>query len=463
MSANLLEKTSLEQAKLIVRREISCEELTRLYLDRIASHNEHIQAFVDFFPERALTDARRKDALVQAGEPLPTFHGVPIGIKDLHLVKGMRTRFGSRAFIPSFPSPIDDATVAPLRRAGFVILGKLATSELGAIPITEPDIRPPTRNPWNTDHTPGGSSGGSAAAVAGGLLPIAEGTDGGGSIRIPASFNGLVGLKPARGRLINQFKLADRNIIYTSGVLTRTVDETAELLDIMAGITSGTPHWATPPSETFARLAKKKPGRQRIRMTLDSPIVKVDPEVRDAVASVAKTLAGLGHEIVDVAYPEVTVHEFLPLWQFMIAHTPLMRWSVAQPITRWLREGGRKLKADDVLALHRQLEARLLAWAGTTDLWLTPTVGVLPPRVGSYSQNADPETVFHEVAKIGAFTASANVTGQPAISIPGGVSKSGLPIGVQLTGPVQSEALLLQVAKQLEEARPWRHSASLLS
>ena len=270
-----------------------------------------------------------------------------------------------------------------------------------------------------------------------------------------------MGLKPARGRLVNQFKLADRQIIYTSGVLTRTVDETAELLDIMAGITTGTPHWATPPPESFARLAKKNPGRLRIRMTLDSPIVTIDPEVRAAVASVAKTLAGLGHEIVETPYPDVTVHEFLPLWQFLIANTPLMRWSVAQPITRWLRDGGRGLKGANILALHQQLEARLLAWAGD-DLWLTPTVAVLPPRVGAYSQQGDPETVFHEVAKIGAYTASANVTGQPAISVPAAVSKSGLPIGVQLTGPLLSEALLLQVARQLEEARPWKHSQLLL-
>ena len=173
MSADILEKTALEQARLIVRREISCEELTRLYLERIERNNPRLQAFVCFFPREALAVARSKDKLVRSGEVLPAFHGVPIGIKDLHLVRGMRQRFGSRAFLPSFPSPIDDATVAPLRRAGFTILGKLATSELGAIPITEPDIRPPSRNPWNTEHTPGGSSGGSGVAVAAGLLPIA--------------------------------------------------------------------------------------------------------------------------------------------------------------------------------------------------------------------------------------------------------------------------------------------------
>jgi amidase len=458
MSTEILECTAMEQARRIASRQISCVELTRLYLDRIDRLNPRLQAFVEVFRREALLTAHAKDAWLKAGRPLPPFHGVPIGIKDLNLVRGRRTRFGSAAMIP-FISPIDDATVAGLRRAGFVILGKLATSELGAIPITEPDIHPPTRNPWNPDHTPGGSSGGSAAAVAARLVPVAHGSDGGGSIRIPASFTGLVGLKPARGRLRNQFGIPDRQILYTCGALARTVGEAAAMLDLMSGVTAGKPHWATPPAQPFSELMHRRPGALKIRFTIDSQIVKAHPDVKDAILSTAKLLEDLGHHVEEVACPEGRVEEFISLWGLAMSRFPLPRGRLVQPITRWLREEGRHLKARDVSEHHRVLEARLLNWFEGADLWLTPTSAVLPPRVGSFPQDKDPKGTFFKVAEIGAFTALCNVTGQPAISIPAGLSKEGLPIGAHLVGPIQGESLLLQVAKQIEEARPWKDRA----
>ena len=232
---------ALVLAKLVREGAISSEELVRHHLARIEAMNPSLSAFVTVFDD-AVKVARRKDReRLRHCDSLPPFHGVPIGIKDLNAVRFTRTRFGSRG-MPAIVLPFDDANVRPLRRAGFVILGKLSTSELGAMPVTEPDIHPPTRNPWSPTHTAGGSSGGSGAAVAAGMLPIAQGSDGAGSIRIPSSFCGLYGLKPSRGRVVNQFRFPDRRILYTSGPMARTVTDAAALLDVMAGIDTGRQH-----------------------------------------------------------------------------------------------------------------------------------------------------------------------------------------------------------------------------
>lgn len=452
----LLEMSAVEQARLVAGRQISSEELTRFYLQRIDRFNPELQAFVAVFRKEALWTARRRDAAVRAGARLAPFHGVPIGIKDISFIRGRMPRFGSRAFGPLW-CPVDDASVAPLRRAGFVFMGRLATSELGAIPVTEPDIHPPTRNPWNRRHTPGGSSGGSASAVAAGLIPVAHASDGGGSIRIPAAFTGLVGLKPGRGRLPNPFWLPDRQVLYTTGALTRNVADTAALLDIMARITEGRPHWATPPPKPYAQLVQDKPRALRIRVTVDSHLTKTDPEVRSGILEVAATLSSLGHRVEEAVGPMAGIDEFVPLWGRMLGGMPLMRWSRAQPVTRWLKERGRGISMRRMEEMHLALERRMLNWFEGTDLWLTPTVPQLPPRIGQYAQEgSDPEQVFFKIAELAAFAAYANITGQPAISVPAGLSSGGLPFGAQLVGPLQDEAVLLQIARQLEEARPWR-------
>src|SRR5262245_6600856 len=243
---------------MIRRRALSSEELTRLYLERIERHDPRLNSFVSVFRRRALADARDKDHEVRAGGPLPAFHGVPIGIKDLYVVRFSWTRMGSLGTIPIF-SPLDDRSTASLRRGGFVILGKLATAEVGAMPVTEPDTHPPTRNPWNPWHTSGGSSGGSGAAVAARLLPVAHGSDGAGSIRIPSAFCHLYGLKPSRGRLPNAFGRPDRDVLYTCGPLTRSVEDAAAMLDVMAGIDVGRPHWAPPPPRPYRALSAAPP------------------------------------------------------------------------------------------------------------------------------------------------------------------------------------------------------------
>jgi|CZKG01.1.fsa_nt_gi amidase len=447
--------SAVEQAELVREGQLSSEELVQLYLERIAILNPRLSAFVQVFPKRALAAARSKDSKRRRGRgELPVFHGVPIAIKDLNVVRWMPTRFGTRA-TPHPILPIDDRTVATLRRAGFVILGKLATSELGAMPVTEPDIHPPTRNPWAPEHSAGGSSGGSGAAVAAAMLPVAQGSDGAGSIRIPAAFCHLVGLKPSRGRLKNQFGLKDRRVLYTSGALTRTVDDAAAMLDVMAGLEEGRPHWAPRPPRPFRELAGEQPHPMKIRFTTCSPLGPTHPEIAVAVERAARVLGELGHGVEEGPPHDGTLEEFLPLFQHLTAQIPLTHRSRLQPITGWLVEPGRKLHARDMDALHARLEARFQPLLAQAELWVTPTVAQPPPLIGSV-RDLPPAEAFADAAQLGAFTALANITGQPAISLPLGLTTDGLPIGVQLAGALFTEGELLAVARQLEDAMPWK-------
>jgi amidase len=451
---DVLDRSALEQARLIREGQVSSEELVRGYLDRITRLNPALYAFVDVFRRRALVAARVKDALRRRhrGAP-PPFDGVPLGIKDLNVVRGAPTRFGSRAVMHPI-LPFDDRTVAPLRRAGFVILGKLSTSELGAMPVTEPDIHPPTRNPWAPGHSSGGSSGGSGAAVAAGMLPIAQGSDGAGSVRIPAAFCHQYGFKPSRGRVPNQFGMPDRQILYTSGPLARTVEDAAAMFDVMAGIVGGRPHWAPPPPRPFAELMHAPPRRMTIRFTTKSPLSATHPEIAACVERTARTLSDLGHHVEEGATPEGTLEEFLPLWQHLIVQFPLARWGRAQPITRWLAETGRTLRKRDVETRHLELEARLRPQLESSELMLTPTVPQPAPRVAAF-RDLPPAEAFAAAAEYGAFTAAFNITGQPAASLPLGVTSDGLPIGVQLAGRMFADADVLAGSRELEQALPW--------
>ena len=453
---DVLDQSALAQARLIREGRLSSEELVRGYLDRIERINPTLHAFVDVFRRRALVTARVKDTLRRRrrGPPGP-FDGVPLGIKDLNVVRGAPTRFGSRA-VPHLVLPFDDLTVSALRGGGFVILGKLSTSELGAMPVTEPDIHPPTRNPWATDRSSGGSSGGSGAAVAAGMLPIAQGSDGAGSVRIPAAFCHLYGFKPSRGRVRNQFGLPDRQILYTSGPLARTVEDAAAMLDVMAGIVGGRQHWAPPPPRPFAELLREPPRRMKIRFTTKSPLATTHPEIAACVEATARTLAALGHDVEEGTTPEGTLEEFLPLWQNLVAQFVIARWHRAQPITRWLAEAGRGLRRHEVAARHRELDARLRPALEAADLWLTPTVSQPAPRVGVF-RDRPPAEAFAAAAEYGAFTAAFNITGQPAASLPLGLTSDGLPIGVQLAGRLFADADVLAISHELEQALPWQH------
>ena len=454
MMNDVFAATALEQAALIRSKAISSEELVRAYLDRIDRLQPKLNAFVTTFRHRALADARAKDAALRRGGDLPLFHGVPTAIKDLNMVRWSRTRMGSRGMIPLI-SPIDDLTTAAVRRGGFVILGKTATSEVGAMPVTEPEIHAPTRNPWNTGHSPGGSSGGAAAAVAARLLPIAQGSDGGGSIRGPSSFCHLYGIKPSRGRVPNAFGREDKEIIYTSGPLARSVEDAAAMLDFLAGFDVGRPHWAPAPERHYRHSLTAKLPRLKIRFGTRAPLGTTDPEIVAAVERAAKVLSELGHDVDSAALPECTLEEFLPVWQGLVASVPLIRWSKAQPITQWLVEAGKKLSPGLAAERRRELEKRFLAVFDQADVWLTPTTPVAAPLIGAFADRP-PELAFADAARIGGFTAAFNVTGQPAANVPLGLTSAGLPMGLQVAGRKFADDVVLAVSRQLEEAMPWR-------
>ena len=323
------------------------------------------------------------------------------------------------------------------------------------MPVVEPDTHAPTRNPWNPKHTAGGSSGGSGAAVAAGLLPIAQGSDGGGSIRIPSALCHLYGIKPSRGRVPNAFGKDDRDILYTCGPIARSVEDAAAMLDVMAGLDGGTPHWAPAPRMTYRALLGTKVKPLRIRFTTKNPLVVTHPEIVAAVEASARLLGELGHHVEEGTLPEGSLEEFLPLWQHLVSDIPLVRWSRAQPVTQWLAAPGRALDAVKMRDLCRSIAARHLASYHEADVWLTPAVAIPAPEVGAFAR-LSPEEAFRGAAQLGAFTAAFNITGQPAASVPVGLTKEGLPIGLQISGREHADDVVLAVSRQLEEAAPWR-------
>ncbi len=440
MSSNdLVDAGPVALARAIRTREISSAEAVGLCLARIERVDPSLHSFVEVYADAARKEAARKDARrTDTSADVPAFHGVPIAIKDLNVVRFRRARFGSQG-MPAIWSPVDDRTVGTLRAAGFVILGKTATSELGAMPVTEPSGRPPTRNPWELTRTPGGSSGGSGAAVAAGLVPVAHGSDGGGSLRIPASFCGLVGFKATRGRIPNAFGQDPPNILYTCGALVRTVADAAAMHTAMARPGPS----PTPPLPPGAR--------PRVRLVLRTPLVTTEPEIEAVVRRVADRLADAGHEIVEDAVPPGDFDTFLPIWQKLVGSVPLVRWDRAQGVTRWLAEAGRAWTGAQIAERQAMLDAQWTAWAGD-DLILTPTVGVPPPLVGAFDHDGG-EAAFRAAAVLGAFTAAFNVTGQPAISVPAGLHPTlGVPIGVQLALPRGQDEALLRIAAEVESA-----------
>lgn len=446
MHGDLLRRSALALAAMVRRREISSQELVATSLAAIAAHNPQLAAFVTVTEAAARRTAQKLDRLAAKADPasLPPFFGLPMGIKDVNLCRGVRAQMGSRAFSWLW-SPVDDVTVADLRRAGFVMLGKTATSELAILPLVEPDIHPPTRNPLSPAHTAGGSSGGAAAAVAAGLLPVAQASDGAGSIRIPASFCGLYGLKPSRDLLPNPYRRVDVFNMSTCGSVTRTLDDTAALLDVLS---RRGPH----AEGSFLQQLREPVPRLRIRVTTEAPIGTTEPEIAAVVHKVAALLSDLGHEVQEGPPLVGTLEEFLPIYQRLAANAPVPRESLLQPVTRWLRQAGRSLRNAEVVQLRESLGTRVDAWFSGCDIVLSPTVPIRPPEVLAFAA-LPPEQAFARAAVFGAFTAMYNLSGQPAISVPA-ATLGALPVGVQLAAARGKDALLLRLTRSLEEKLP---------
>ena len=373
--------------------------------------------------------------------------------------RAFATTYSSRAYADYVPD-FDTAVVRRIREAGFVIVGKTNTPEFGTVAFTESELNGATRNPWNTDLTPGGSSGGAAAAVAAGLVPIAHATDGGGSIRIPASCCGLFGLKPSRGR-VSSAPFGALEGLSTAGPMARSVADAAALLDVFSGYEPGDPWWAPPPERPFSETASEPPGRLRIAVTSIPPIdVPVDPQCALAVAEAAELLTVLGHDVRDATPPwqePDLFHAFIAVWQVGPALHPVDE-ALMTPLNRGLVELARATSAADyarAVGWLQLLARRVVSFWEDADVVLTPTLALPPVPIGWQDAVEGPIEQLLRNTEFTPFTAIANLTGQPAMSLPLGWSETGIPIGVQAIGPPAGDALLLSLAAQIEAARPW--------
>jgi amidase len=464
---DLHDLTMLEQATSISERVVSPVDLVDHYLERIERLNEDVGAFVHVDADLARAGARNAERAIADGEELPALHGVPSAIKDLYLTADMPTGFGTGAFPPqSFG--VDETFVTKLREAGSVLVGKTATPEFGAPCYTEPEGHPPARTPWDLTRSAGGSSGGAGAAVAAGLLPAAPGSDGGGSIRIPASVNGLVGMKTSRGRISVAPLNGDLTGLSVHGPLARTVRDAAALLDVLAGPTSMDWLWHVPPKAgSFLASCDEDPGRLRIGRYRTPALsdATVHPECIAAYEDASKLLEDLGHVVEDYTTTfggEELVAQFEDLWSASFAALPIPDavTDSLRPLTAWLRGRGQKLSAVDFFRTLEALRSKArveLERSAMYDAILTPTLAQLPALVGGLRDDSDPVKDFDNQKRYTPFTAPYNLSGQPAISIPLHWTDDGLPVGIQLVGRPGDEATLLAVAAQLEGAAPWAH------
>jgi amidase len=456
--------SAIEQAHLIRTTQVSSAELVGLYLERIDRLDPELNAFVTVRAEEALAEARAGDA---EGRDAP-FRGVPIGVKDLTATAGIRTTYSCSAFADNVPD-FDTAVVRRLRDAGFVIVGKTNTPEFGTTAFTESDLNGATKNPWNPERTPGGSSGGAAAAVAAGLLPLAHGTDGGGSIRIPASCCGLFGLKPSRGR-VSSAPFTSLEGLSTSGPISRTVADAAALLDVLAGYEPGDPWWAPLPERPFVEETSLPPGRLRVAVTTTPPIeTHVDAACTDALTSAAKLLTELGHEVIEDTPPwqEPDLFDvFITIWQVGPALFPLEDDSLLTSLNRGLVERAFATSAAEYARAAARLQMtarRVVAFWQKVDVVLTPTLALPPVPIGWQEVVEGALEQLERSVAFTPFTAVANLTGLPAMSLPLGRTSDGLPLGVHAIGPPAGDALLLRLASQIEEARPWATSRPPIS
>jgi amidase len=450
--------TALEQGELVRRCEISPAELAEHYLERIArldSGSPSLGAFVTVTAERALTRAR--SLTVEPAGRCPLW-GVPTAIKDLNLTAGVRTTFGSAAFSDYVPDLSDNVTTS-LEAAGMVSLGKTSTPEFGSPCYTEPDVAPPAVTPWDTTRGAGGSSGGAGAAVAAGLVPVAQGSDGGGSIRIPASVCGIVGFKPSRGVVSAAPMYGDPIGLSTAGPLARSVRDAAAFLDALAGRRVGDPTWTV--AGDYLEACDRPVGRLRIARFVEPVIadVAVDPEVVAAWDAASDLLVSLGHEVEDVPVPlpAEAVPVFETCWAVLTALSvvPPGRESQLRPLTRWLTERGRAVSGPEfglAIGAMRRLAAQALAALAPYDAVLTPTLAVPPLPVGAIRDDADPARDFENQKAFTPWTSAWNVTGMPAVSLPLHWTADDLPVGVMLAGRPAEDELLLSLAAQVEEA-----------
>lgn len=462
------------QADLIRTGQTTAVELVESAIERIEKLNIELNAVIHPLYDKA------RAATTSPELPEGPFRGVPMVIKDLGATTQGDPYHAGMHFLKelAWHEQDDSHVVRKFRAAGFVVVGKTNTPELGILPTTEPEAHGPTRNPWDPTRSTGGSSGGSAAAVASGMVPIAHANDGGGSIRIPASECGLFGLKPSRGRVSAGPEGGVSGFLAIDHVVTRSVRDSAAVLDLISGWMPGDLYVAPPPARPFAEELGADPGRLRIGVLTRAPggIGDIHADCRRAVEEAASLLQDLGHIVEDDAPiglddPDL-VGQFLTLWTVGQAYQ-LDHWSRkanrrisrhdVEALTWALAEMGRAYTAVDLMRTQEillRVATRVALWFSDSgfDLLLTPTLAEPPPPLGEFDPTpGDPLRPIFRAAAITPFTPMFNTTGQPAMSVPLHWSDDDLPIGVQFAAAYGREDVLLRLASQLEEARPWRH------
>jgi len=465
--SDLLFRPITELAELVRSGEVSSRELVEESLARIDSVDGEINAFTFTDPDGALAAADK----VSSGDERP-FAGVPIAIKDLGVAVAGWPLSNCSDLYADFAPDYDSFVARRLREAGFIFVGRTASPEFGIVPVTESRRFGPTRNPWDTSRTPGGSSGGSGAAVASGMVPVAHASDGGGSIRIPASCCGLVGLKATRGRISRGPEFGD-SFLATDGTLCRTVAEAALTLDLLAGYEPGDATWAPPPAAPFAEAVGRDPGKLRVGFTTTPPMgIDPDPESIRGAEEAAKLLESLGHEIVPIDYSwpaDEIVATFVDLWAGMvsvgIAYAGVLGYEITQdkvePLSWDLFQKGLQLPSTKYLgSLTRlqQISRELIGLWSDIDVLLTPGLGQRPVPIGTINPHKEDDpfsALIPDSSDFTPYTAVWNVTGQPAISLPLLQGDDGLPTSIQLVGPPIGEELLLSLSSQIEAERPW--------
>ncbi|MBD2450044.1 amidase [Nostoc sp. FACHB-152] len=448
---------AVELAQLIRRREVSPLQLVEIYLQRIERLNPQLGSYFTVTAELAIADAKAKTEMLAKSDQLPPFFGVPISIKDLNTVAGVPCTYGNPALLNNIPE-YDDGVVTRIKQAGFTILGKTATSEIGSFPYTEPTGFPPARNPWNLEYTPGGSSGGAAAAVAAGLCAIAQGSDGGGSIRGPAACCGLVGIKPSRGR-VTKAPVGDRlGGIAVNGPIARTVADAAAMLDAISGYFTGDPYWLPDPEPSFLAATQEKISGLRIAFSTNiPPLGTADANCQQGVLQTVQLLEQLGNTVEEKC-PDFSglVEPFQIVWQAGVAASGIPVEAL-QPLNRWLlARTGTVAEYLRALAQLQIVSRQIVAFFDNFDVLVLPVYLHSPMRVGEWAA-LSPEEAFQNIMRWVAPCPAANATGLPAIALPMGFDSHGVPISVQLVGKPAAEATLISLAAQIETAKPWIH------
>jgi amidase len=455
---SLLFADATAQAEEIRSGRVSATELTQAYLDAIDRIDGSLRSYVTVTADAALAAARAADARIrehEPGEPLPPFLGVSVSFKDVVDVAGVPTTHSCK-LLAGDVAEADSPIVRGFRSAGFVILGKTNVPEF-CTTMTDSELNGTCRNPWDLERTPGGSSGGAAAALSAGLCAVAHGTDGAGSVRVPAAFCGLVGVKATRGLLTHGPEEGDAYYgTAENGVLTRSVRDVAGILDVL----TATP-WSPATGRSHTDAAASEPGRLRVAVCLDPPMGTIDPECPEAARETGALLKSLGHDVVEATPPWMTILAMAagPM------EVPGMAGRVAlddvesieprnRPVLRRLTELRVTEHASWVEQTRRATREFCRFW-DDVDVLVTPTCGIPAPSVSFATWDQTPEEHIATFMSFPNFAQPFNLSGQPALSLPLASHSSGLPIGVQLVGRHLEEPTLLALAAQLEAARPW--------